>query len=171
MALPSTYRNTIHPTKCQPHRARAPIQAFLSPQVEFVSSTPQQQAFKKVAAELSNPRVLVYFDSNGQLHLETDTAQSCRLGVALWQQQHDSIWHLLHCRSRRLSDTESRNSATEIELLVAVWAVNKRNNFLAGITFELAVDHWLLVSIINTKTIAVFTTHHLTERENSIIIM
>ena len=47
--------------------------------------------------------------------------------------------------------TESRYSATEIELLAVVWAVKKAHLFLAGSDFELIVDHRPLNPIVNKK--------------------
>ena len=78
--------------------------------------------------------------------------------MALWQQQPDGQWRLLQCGSRHITDTESRYSATEIELLAVVWAVQKARLFLAGSDFELVIDHRPLVPIINSKTLDDLTT-------------
>ena len=73
--------------------------------------------------------------------------------MALWQEQPDGVWRLLQCGSRHVSSTEARYSATEIELLVVVWATRKARAFLAGTEFELIVDYRPLIPIINSKTL------------------
>lgn len=128
-----------------------PLRSLLSPKVEFIWESFHQESFDKLIEELSSPRVLAQFDPRKPVRLETDAAQSRGLGYALWQQQNSGEWKLLQCGSRFVSPTESRYSATEIEMLAAVWALKKCHLFLLGQPFELIVDHRPLVSIINSK--------------------
>ena len=124
----------------------------------FVWETPHQQAFESTIRELTNPRILAHFNGTSPLRLETDAAQSRGLGMALWQQEPAGEWRLLQCGSRHVTPTEARYSATEIELLAVVWAVQKAHLFLAGAQFELIVDHRPLVPIINTKKLDELTS-------------
>ena len=73
--------------------------------------------------------------------------------MALWQKETTGEWRLLQCASRRTTPTETRYSATEIELLVVTWAVKKAHLFLARADFELVVDRRPLIQIINSKTL------------------
>ena len=120
-----------------------------------------QEAFVKARQILSSHRILTSYDRLRPLRLETDAAQSRGLGMALWQQQEDGQWRLLQCASRHITQTESRYSATEIELLAVTWAVQKARLFLAGSDFELIVDHRPLVPIINSKTLDELSTPHI----------
>ena len=135
-----------------------PIRALLSSKATFCWESVHQKAFEDLREALSCPRILATFDGKSPLRLETDAAQSRGLGMALWQQQPDGQWRLLQCGSRHITDTESRYSATEIELLAVVWAVQKARLFLAGSDFELVIDHRPLVPIINSKTLDGLTT-------------
>ena len=73
--------------------------------------------------------------------------------MALWQQQPSGDWRLLQCDSRHVTPAESRYSATEVELLVVVWAIKKAQLYLVGTDFELVVDHRPLIPILNSKTL------------------
>ena len=102
-----------------------PLRWLLSNKTTFVREEPQQNAFETVLRELTKPRILANFDHKSPLRLETDAAQSNGLAMALWQQQEDDQWRLLQCSSRHVMRTESRYSATEIELLAVVWAARR----------------------------------------------
>ena len=131
----------------------APIPSLLPPKSAFVWETPHHEAFEQVIRELTNPRILANYKPGLPLRLETDAAQSMGLGMALWQQQPSGEWRILHCGSRLVTLAESRYSATEGELLAAVWAVHKAHLHLAGADFELVVDHRRLISILNSKSL------------------
>ncbi len=135
-----------------------PIRSLLSPKVEFVWTAHQQQAFHELIEILTSPRVLTQYKPGARLRLETDAAQTKGLGFALWQEESDKKWKLLQCGSRCITPTESRYSATEVELLAVVWAVKKCKLFLKGATFELVVDHKPLIPILNNKTLAEIET-------------
>ncbi len=102
-----------------------PIRALLSPKVQFQWMEDQQKAFGAVINELTSPRVLTLFRRGVNLRLETYVAQKTDLGCALWQEETDGNWKLLHCGSRTVSPAESRYSVTEIELTAVVSAVKK----------------------------------------------
>ena len=81
--------------------------------------------------------------------LQTDAARSKGLGFALLQ-QHGGIWRLIQCGLRFLADTESRYAMVELEMLAALWAMNKCRVFLLGLPmFTLVVDHQPLVTILD----------------------
>ena len=65
----------------------------------------------------------------------------------------DNVWHVIHCDSRYLSDTESRYAIIELELLSVVWAVPKCRLSLPGMSFQLITDHQLLVPILNSEAL------------------
>ena len=133
-----------------------PIRALLSPKAAFVWEATQQEAFEAVIKELTCPRMLATFDAQSALRLETDTAQSRGLGMALWQQKSAEHWRLPQYGSRHVINTESRYSATEIDFLAVVWAVNPRL-FLLGAEVEL-VDYRPVIPNINSKTLDELTS-------------
>ena len=117
-----------------------PIRCLLSPKADFVWETVHQKSFQSAIRELTSPRVLATYDGQSRLRLETDAAQSTGLGRALWQEHIDSngtSWRMLQCSSRSTSEAETRYSATEIELLAAVWAYKKASFFCSGTILRL----------------------------------
>ena len=99
--------------------------SLLSSKSVFQWEAVHQEAFVKARQTLSSPRILTSYDRLRPLRLEIDAAQSRGLGMALWQQQEDGQLRLLQCASRHITETESRYSANEIELLAVTWAVQK----------------------------------------------
>ena len=78
--------------------------------------------------------------------------------MALWQHEPTGEWRKIQCFSRHITPTESRPSATEIELLAIVWAVKKAHLYLACAELELIVDHRPLIPIIYSKKLDEFST-------------
>ena len=149
----------------------APLRSLLSPKVQFLWTSHQQKSFEDLIQALTSPRILTHYRKGAKLRLETDAAQTRGLGFALWQQEPgesqepdgrsvpvksmtEGQWRLLQCGSRYITPTESRYSATEVELLAVVWAVKKCKLYLRGATFELIVDHKPLVAIVGGKSLA-----------------
>ena len=136
-----------------------PLRHITSVKATFVWDEPQKQAFGKIKRLLTNKHFLAHFEQEADHRLETDAAQSKGLGFLLWQKSKgDESWKLLQCGSRCLTDSESRYSATEIEMLAVYWAVKKCRAYLQGLEFEVIVDHKALLPLLNSK--------HLDEIEN-----
>ena len=92
----------------------SPIRSLLSPKSAFVWEAPQQEAFSQVVPELTTPRILANYTPGVPLRLETDTAQSKGLGMALWQKQLSGEWRILQCGSRHVTPAESRYSCNRL---------------------------------------------------------
>ena len=111
------------------------------------------EAFGKVKAALVAPPVLVPFDPKLPTLLRTDASRLKGLGYALLQDhggKGTSAWRLVQCGSRFTSDTESRYSMVELELLAVVWATLKCKLFLQGLQcYSLETDHKPLLPILN----------------------
>ena len=52
-----------------------------------------------------------------------------------------------------LSETESRYAITELEMLAAVWAINKCRLYLVGIEFTVVVDHRPLLALLGSLSL------------------
>jgi len=131
-----------------------PLRPLLSPKAAFIWTSDHDQAFEAAKKALSEPPILITFDMHRKTRLETDAARTKGLGFVLRQLAPDNQWKLIEAGSRFLTDTESRYSMVELELLAVVWAMKKCRLYLAGLPhFELLVDHQPLRSILDKKTI------------------
>ena len=67
-------------------------------------------------------------------------ASGTALGAVL-EQQHGQVWHPVEYFSKSLSDTESRYSATECEILGCILAIEHWHPYLVGRVFDILTDH------------------------------
>ena len=139
-----------------PHIASAavPMRNLLRTGQLFTWNSDHDTAFEATKAALVSPPVLSHFDLSADTVLMTDASRKNGLGYALLQSQ-DNNWRLIQCGSRFTTDTESRYSATELELCAVKWAIKKCRLYLLGLSspFKLVVDHQALVNILNKYTL------------------
>lgn len=129
-----------------------PLRGLLKTKHEFLWLAEHTAAMDAIKDAFTDPPVLSYFDPSAPTRLETDAARTKGLGFGLFQFQEGS-WRLVQCGSRFISDTESRYAMIELEMLGVSWAIRKCHNYLAGMPFEVIVDHQPLVPILNTYTL------------------
>ena len=134
--------------------AATPLRSLLRQGDPFLWTPDHDEAFEKVKRVLTAPPVLAHFDPLADSELMTDASRKHRLGYILTQIQQGHR-RLIQCGSRFVTDTESRYSATEIELCAVQWAMGKCRLFLLGSpkTFKLIVDHQALVTILDRQTL------------------
>lgn len=101
-----------------------------------------EQAFQKLKNDLASPPVLKYFDPTKPVVLSVDSSQS-GLGAACLQEDAPVAY-----ASRALSDAETRYAQIEKELLAAVFACRKFNDFVYGRKVTIETDHKPLISIV-----------------------
>ncbi len=118
-----------------------PITEIMSTKSVFQWLPAQEEAFRRVIAELQSPRVLAQYRPGAKLTLETG------VGYALWQEEPDGTKRLLRCGSRTVSDPETQYSVTKSEVNAVVVACHKITLYLQGTKFEVIVDHKPLVPI------------------------
>ena len=70
------------------------------------------------------------------------------LGAILWQKRDNDEWCPVACASRSLSDTESRYSQLEREMLAVVFGIVKFRQFVLGRDITVLTDHKPLVNIV-----------------------
>ena len=133
--------------------AAEPLRDLLKPKNEWRWTAQHDDAFTAVKKALTSPPVLAYFSPELPTMLQTDASRRHGLGYALLQ-QHGEDWRLVQCGSRFISDTESRYSVIELELLAVVWATTKCRMYLAGCPmYTLLTDHKPLIPILNSRSI------------------
>ena len=96
---------------------------------------------RTLTVEISNMKVLPYFDVNAETTLQTDASKK-GLGACLIQKGK-----VIHYASRALTKTEQNYQNLEREALGTVWGMEKFHYFLYGKEFTLETDQKPLVSI------------------------
>jgi hypothetical protein len=94
-----------------------------------------QQAFDDVKAPIAKETVLAYPDFLKPFEIYTD-ASSTQLGAVITQDNRPIVFF-----SRKLSKTQQKNSATEIELLVIVETLKEFKGMLWGQGIKVYADH------------------------------
>ncbi|XP_065195507.1 uncharacterized protein LOC135826833 [Sycon ciliatum] len=130
----------------------APLRGLLKPPMSSSGHPEHTTAMNATKEALLDPPSLAHFDPTAPTRLECDAARTKGLGLGLWQLP-DGSWRLTQFGSRFLSDTETRYDMIELELFGVAWAVQKCHIFLAGMPFQVIVDHQPLVLILHTYTL------------------
>ena len=136
-----------------------PLRHLLKEKNAFLWTVEHDQAFLATKAALASTPILAYYDPTRPTSLHCDASRLNGLGFVLKQQQPDKSWRMVQAGSRFITETESRYAMIELELLAAVWAVDKCRIYLEGLQkFEIVTDHRPLIPILNR--------HSLNEIEN-----
>lgn len=111
----------------------------------------QMKSFQTLKDALMSPPILEYFNQNRKTIVVCDSCSDSIAGV-LMQIGADNDKHVIAYVSRKLTSTEKRYSATELELLGMVFIINYFKNYLHFLDhFEVHTDHKPLVSIIHNQ--------------------
>ena len=150
------------------------LRALLKKGTEFLWLPQHSTDFKAIKDELCSPKLLKYYDSTKKLYLEVDASQKA-IGMALLQSvQEDSESEADGCQqnwvetnvkdcekniitndllqvaygSKTLTDTESRYTNIECELLGVLAGVEKFHTFCNGWSTIVLSNHKPLASIV-----------------------
>lgn len=128
----------------------APLHALNKKDAPFRWTDECQKAFDMLKSKLTSKPILAHPNYDKPYILHTD-AYTSSLGAILSQKDAEEKEHPICYLSRQLTSAESNYSATELECLVAVWAIRKLHAFLDSAKFELVTDHTALQSLFNFK--------------------
>ncbi|MEL7523720.1 MAG: ribonuclease H family protein, partial [Cyanobacteria bacterium J06553_1] len=116
-----------------------PLTDLLGKDVTFHWGTAQQLAFDAARSALHSVSKLQHFRSNCPLRLTSD-ASNVAIACVL-EQFIEGRWAPLEFWSRKLRGAELRYAAFDRELLGAFESVKKFRHLLAGVRFDLRLDH------------------------------
>ena len=125
------------------------IRELLSSKRTWLWGPPQDEAFKRLKTELTQPTVLTLYDPEASHKVSAD-ASAYGLGAVLLQQFTPSDWKPVAYASRAMSETEQRYSQIEKEALAIVWACEKFSDYIVGKPVQLETDHKPLVPLLAT---------------------
>lgn len=129
-----------------------PLTALLRKEHGFEWDEPQQRAFDTLKDALTSEAVLIYPNFAEPFILATD-ASGQAVGAVL-SQLRDGHERPVAYISRQLSQAERNYSATERELLAAVWAIRQFRCYLLGRSFTLITDHAALRWLLSLKDLS-----------------
>jgi hypothetical protein len=127
-----------------------PINRLLKKNCKFIWSEECERNFQLLKSLLINPPILVYPNFAKKFIVTTD-ASGVGLGAVLSQIGDDGLEHPICYASRLLNVAEKNYSATELECLGIVWAIDHFRPYLYGRAFLVKTDHNPLVYLNNTK--------------------
>ncbi|KAE8183808.1 hypothetical protein CF335_g8212 [Tilletia laevis] len=113
----------------------------------------QQRAFNDIKVALSSTPILRRPSFEKPFILDVDDS-SIGFGAALIQTDANNQEHPVIYISRQTKDTETRYSATDLELQAIVWAISKLSHFIDGSVLTIRSNHQALTWLWNLKTAA-----------------
>lgn len=127
----------------------APLTQLLRKNKQFKWEEEQESAFRKVQALLVSAPLLACPDFSRPFILQTDASKS-GLGAIL-AQNFDNGEKPVAYASRSLTRAEKKYSASEIECLCVLWAIQKFRPYIEGGSFTVITDHSALRWLHNLK--------------------
>ena len=119
----------------------APLRDLCKKNTEFIIGPEHEKAISDTKQAIGNATHLPYYDKKKDLVLQVDASQR-GLGAALIQNKGPIAF-----ASKSLTETESRYSNIEREMLGIVWGLEKFHHYVFGRSVKVQTDHKPLVSI------------------------
>ncbi|XP_075530161.1 uncharacterized protein LOC142563495 [Dermacentor variabilis] len=146
----------------------APIRALLNKSASWVWQHEQKAAFEKIKELLTSDRCMAKYHPSYATTVSAD-ASSFGLGAVLLQTQPSGERRPVAFASRSMTDTEQRYSQTEKEALATTWAIQRFDEFVRGIPFDVETDHLPLVSLLGKMELDVLPPRIQTTAEDHAI--
>ena len=127
-----------------------PLIRLLRKNTEFFWSESVNIAFERLKQALVTAPVLVHYDYNKKIKLETDASLE-GLGYVL-NHEIDGQNHPFHFGSRTLKESEEKYSANQLEATCIAWAILKSRNYLLGVKFEVITDACSLCYVMRSRS-------------------
>lgn len=132
------YLNRFSPILAQ---VSEPVRQLMKKDVPFVWQPEHQRAFQNLKQAITEVPVLAYYDPEKENLIQSDASLK-GIGCVLTQEGKPVCY-----ASRSLTETESRYSNIERELLAACWSLEKLNHYVFGKKVVIETDHKPLESI------------------------
>jgi reverse transcriptase/RNaseH (fragment) len=127
-----------------------PLYKLLKKDEPFIWTRKFEESFNKIKNLLVSQPVLSIFNPNQECFLYTD-ASRVGIGAILKQKQNDGELHPIRYFSKKLLDYQQNYSATELECLAIIEAIEYWHHYLYGRKFTVITDHQALKCLKNIK--------------------
>ena len=128
-----------------------PLNELLHNGVKWEWGNSQQKAFSELKDKLSSAPVLMHYDADLPLKLDTD-ASFYGVGAVISHVLLDGEERPIAFASRSLSKSERNYTQIAKEALSIVFGIKKFHQYLYGRKFLLVADHKPLISLLGPKT-------------------
>ena len=132
------YLNRFSPIIAQ---TSEPVRQLMKKETPFMWQAEHQKAFESLKQVITEAPVLAYYDPEKDNLIQSDASLQ-GIGCVLIQDSRPVCY-----ASRSLTETESRYSNIERELLAACWSLEKFNHYVFGKKVIIETDHKPLESI------------------------
>lgn len=128
-----------------------PLTELTKKNVLFQWGEAEQRSCDLIKRSLIGEPVLKLFDATKETELHTD-ASSHGLAGMLMQKDEAGHLNLVHCFSKKTSDTEAKYHSSKLELMAIVWSLDRMRSWLIGIHVTIVTDCQALVYMNGLKT-------------------
>ena len=129
-----------------------PLRDLLKRENAWVWGPIQQEAFKRLKADMASEQVLALYDPEKETTVSAD-ASSFGLGAVLVQKQPSGDLRPVAYASRSMTETECRYAQIEKEALAVTWALEHWADFQIGMKFKVQTDHKPFIPLFSNKLI------------------
>ncbi|XP_064475825.1 uncharacterized protein LOC135389723 [Ornithodoros turicata] len=128
----------------------APIRLLLRKNTTWMWGPDQMIAFNRLKDVLGSDTCMAKYHPEYPTIVSAD-ASSFGLRSVLLQRQPEGELRAVAFASRSLTQTEERYSQTEKECLAIVWAIQRFDQYLRGLSFLVETDHLPLIPLLGSK--------------------
>lgn len=118
----------------------ATFQPLLKSNQKFVWTEEYDKAFEDLKQATRNAVIKGHYDPLDEFKLFTDASEKAVGAVLVQEDRNTKENRIIGCYSRALTDVESRYSQHDREGLGIVYGIERCENFLIGIKFQLIID-------------------------------
>ncbi|KAI9558351.1 hypothetical protein GHT06_015104 [Daphnia sinensis] len=128
-----------------------PLHSLLKKNAVWNWTDKQEAAKKEIISRMTSAPVLAHFDDALKVTVQTDASQ-IGLGAVLSQDSGNGQRPVAFI-SRKLTDTETRYHANELECLAVVWALKKLRSYIYGRHFTIKTDSSAVKWMVSKKEV------------------
>lgn len=117
-----------------------PLTEMLKKESTFQFNVKVKESFEQLKLDLSRNPVLKIFNQKFETELHTDACKDDLGTILLQKNLDDNKLHPVYYMSHKTTETESRYTSYELEVLAVIKALEKFRHYLLGIKFKIVTD-------------------------------